>query len=141
VSKLSREVTDGLLTQNLATATGIVSEVVASQPPTGLVVDHARHSMVLSEKELAMQPTTVPTENYAVVHNGNDVVDWDHEKYPPPTEEEQKTLRKVPGSIPWIGYSLCVVEFAERASYYGATTVFANFLQRPLPPGRQLRLQ
>jgi hypothetical protein len=139
VSILPKAVTDGVLTKNLATATGIVSEVVASQPPTRLVVDHARHSMVISEKDLALQqPTETPTEDYAVAHDGNTAVDWDHEKYPPPTDEEKATLRKVPGNIPWIGYSLCVVEFAERASYYGATTVFANFLQRPLPPGKQL---
>lgn len=36
-----------------------------------------------------------------------------------PTEEEQKTLRKVAGKIPSIAYWLCAVEFAERASYYG----------------------
>ncbi|GME41663.1 Oligopeptide transporter [Neofusicoccum parvum] len=30
---------------------------------------------------------------------------------------------------------ICVVEFAERASYYGAKTVFSNFMQYPLPEG------
>ncbi|EMC98976.1 hypothetical protein BAUCODRAFT_120266 [Baudoinia panamericana UAMH 10762] len=30
---------------------------------------------------------------------------------------------------------LCIVEFAERASYYGVQTIFANFMQFPLPPG------
>jgi hypothetical protein len=136
VSSQFQSVIDNVLTNELATAAGLVSEVVASQPPSGLVVDHARHSMVISEKEMALQSTSTPIEDYAVVHDGNGTVDWDHEKYPPPTDEEQATLRKVAGSIPWIGYSLCVVEFAERASYYGATTVFANFLQRPLPPGK-----
>jgi dipeptide/tripeptide permease len=28
-----------------------------------------------------------------------------------------------------------VVEFAERASYYGVKTVFSNFMQFPLPEG------
>jgi hypothetical protein len=28
-----------------------------------------------------------------------------------------------------------VVEFAERASYYGVKTVFSNFMQFPLPKG------
>jgi hypothetical protein len=54
----------------------------------------------------------------------------------PPTESERKTLRHVHGSIPWIAFILCFVEFAERASYYGATQVFNNFLQYPLPPGK-----
>jgi dipeptide/tripeptide permease len=32
-------------------------------------------------------------------------------------------------------YALALVELAERASYYGVGGVFANFVQRPLPPG------
>ncbi len=50
-----------------------------------------------------------------------------------PTEEERLTLRRVSGSIPWVAYSLCAVEFAERASYYGCSDVFSNFIQFPLP--------
>jgi hypothetical protein len=34
----------------------------------------------------------------------------------PPTEEEAATLRRVYGSIPWIAWTLCLVEAAERAS-------------------------
>jgi proton-dependent oligopeptide transporter, POT family len=58
----------------------------------------------------------------------------------PPTESEKKTLRHVHGAIPWIAFILCIVEFAERASYYGATQVFNNFLQYPLPPGKLSRI-
>jgi hypothetical protein len=54
----------------------------------------------------------------------------------PPTASERETLRHVHGTIPWIAFILCVVEFAERASYYGATQVFNNFMQYPLPPGK-----
>jgi hypothetical protein len=130
--------TSDVLINSLATTTGIISEVVASQPPGGLVEEHARNSIVVSDKDLALQSTATHVENYRVSHNANDVVEWDVTKFPPPTEEEQVTLRKVAGGIPWIGYSLCVVEFAERASYYGATQVFANFLQWPLPEGKLL---
>ena len=49
-----------------------------------------------------------------------------------------RTLPRVAGGIPWITYALCLVEFAERASYYGATQVFANFLTYPLPKGINL---
>lgn len=59
----------------------------------------------------------------------------DSDCYPLPTEEESKTLRKVAGSLPWVSFALCLVEFAERASYYGAKTVFSNFIQFPLPEG------
>lgn len=59
----------------------------------------------------------------------------DREQYPLPTPEEAATLRKVADSIPLVAYSLCIVELAERASYYGVQTVFSNFMQFPLPVG------
>lgn len=57
------------------------------------------------------------------------------EMYPTPTEQEYLTLRKVADTIPHTAYLLCVVELCERASYYGASTVFSNFMQFPLPDG------
>ncbi|KAK1566326.1 POT family protein [Colletotrichum navitas] len=60
---------------------------------------------------------------------------FDDESYPAPTEEERSTLRKVADSIPFTAWSLCVVEMAERASYYGVKAVFNNYLQFPLPEG------
>jgi hypothetical protein len=59
----------------------------------------------------------------------------DDPAYPRPTEEEKTTLRKVADNIPAVSFALCAVEFAERASYYGVTTVFSNFMQFPLPAG------
>jgi hypothetical protein len=50
-----------------------------------------------------------------------------------PTEEERTSLRRVAGKIPWICYTLRAVEFAERASYYGCSGVFSNFVEFPLP--------
>lgn len=50
-----------------------------------------------------------------------------------PTEEEKKLLRKVPGQIPIVAYYICAVEFAERASYYGVSGLFGNFVNRKLP--------
>ncbi|KAJ8131049.1 hypothetical protein O1611_g2580 [Lasiodiplodia mahajangana] len=67
------------------------------------------------------------------VETNSQVVDLD--KYPPPTEEERKTLRKVYDTVPWTAWTLCFVELAERASYYGVKAVFNNFLQFPLPEG------
>ena len=57
------------------------------------------------------------------------------EEYNPPTEEEQHVLRKVAGRIPAVAYLLCIVELAERASYYGVNNVFNNYLEFPLPEG------
>ena len=53
----------------------------------------------------------------------------------PATEEELSTLRRVAGSIPITAYLLCLVEFAERGSFYGVKQVFSNFVNRPLPAG------
>nr|GAT56475.1 PTR2-domain-containing protein [Mycena chlorophos] len=64
----------------------------------------------------------VPAELPELEHDGR-----------PPTDEERATLRFVSGPIPWSAYLICLVEFAERASYYGCTGVFGNFIQRPLP--------
>lgn len=52
-----------------------------------------------------------------------------------PTDEQRKTLRKVAEKMPLMAFALCIVEFAERASYYGTTQVFNNFLEFPLPEG------
>ncbi|KAK2020986.1 POT family protein [Colletotrichum zoysiae] len=59
----------------------------------------------------------------------------DDESYPVPTEEERSTLRKVADTIPFTAWSLCLVEMAERASYYGVKAAFNNYLQFPLPEG------
>ncbi|KAK6955653.1 hypothetical protein Daesc_003296 [Daldinia eschscholtzii] len=67
------------------------------------------------------------------LHEADPVIDY--ESYPPPTEEERSTLRKVHDSIPLAAWSLCFVELAERASYYGVKAVFNNYMQFPLPEG------
>ncbi|KAJ6050342.1 hypothetical protein N7444_007058, partial [Penicillium canescens] len=60
-------------------------------------------------------------------------------EYPLPTEREHQTLRKVVGTLPLFSFSLCLVEFAERASYCGTKTVFPNFIQFSLPEGSTQR--
>jgi dipeptide/tripeptide permease len=47
-----------------------------------------------------------------------------------PTDEELSTLRRVSGNIPMTAYVLCFVEFCERGSYYSATGVISNFVNR-----------
>jgi dipeptide/tripeptide permease len=59
-----------------------------------------------------------------------------HESYDgKPTNEELKTLRRVSGNLPITAYVLCFVEFCERGSYYSATAVISNFVNRKLPAG------
>lgn len=50
-----------------------------------------------------------------------------------PTEDELKTLRRIPGKMPIVAYLICVVEFCERASYYGVQPLISNYVNRPLP--------
>lgn len=45
-----------------------------------------------------------------------------------PTAEELRTLRKVPAAMPLVGLAMCLIEFSERASYYGSQGPFNNFL-------------
>ncbi|KAJ4288819.1 peptide transporter ptr2 [Collariella sp. IMI 366227] len=52
-----------------------------------------------------------------------------------PTEEELSVLRRIPGSIPTIAYMICIVEFCERASYYGVQPLISNFVNRAMPLG------
>ncbi|TVY75557.1 Peptide transporter PTR2, partial [Lachnellula suecica] len=71
------------------------------------------------------------------IHNGEKATIYaeGHALYPRPTADEEKVLRKVADKIPAVSFALCLVEFAERASYYGVSTIFNNFLQFPLPAG------
>ncbi|KAF2454122.1 oligopeptide transporter, partial [Lineolata rhizophorae] len=55
--------------------------------------------------------------------------------YPAPTKDEQKYLRRVIGSIPWMAWMLLVGVFLERGGYYGAVVAYNNFMQFPMPEG------
>ncbi|CAF3487648.1 unnamed protein product [Fusarium graminearum] len=81
-------------------------------------------SVEVQDKSLALDPEA---NALSVSDSGSD--------RPTPTTEEREKLRKIAGSIPWVSYLLCIVELAERASFYGCKTVFNNFLQFPLPKG------
>jgi POT family proton-dependent oligopeptide transporter len=37
-----------------------------------------------------------------------------------PTEQELETLRKVAAPMKWAAIAMCIIELAERASYYGS---------------------
>ncbi|KAG6373326.1 POT family-domain-containing protein [Boletus reticuloceps] len=65
----------------------------------------------------------------------NDDDDSVHDGLEFPTAEELVTLRRVSDALPWTAYMIAVVELAERFSYYGASAVFVNFIQQPLPSG------
>ncbi|KAL5366368.1 putative MFS peptide transporter [Aspergillus floccosus] len=74
----------------------------------------------------------LPEKETAVVSTAPSVHDDGHEY---PTEEEERTLRRVAGKVRWTAYTVAFVELCERFSYYGTTAVFVNFIQQPLPEG------
>ncbi|OJJ45069.1 hypothetical protein ASPZODRAFT_674018 [Penicilliopsis zonata CBS 506.65] len=82
--------------------------------------------------EVVPQPVDDEKHGYVV---GSVLGVVEDEKYPVPTEEESQTLRKIAANPPMIIFALCLVELAERASYYGASTVYSNFIEFPLPAG------
>lgn len=45
-------------------------------------------------------------------------------------------LPRVPAKMPKIIWYLFLVEFAERASYYGSAQIMTNFVLYPLPQGK-----
>ncbi|KAJ7445551.1 peptide transporter PTR2B [Mycena galericulata] len=51
------------------------------------------------------------------------------------TQHDLATLRHVRDKIPWQAFTVAVVEFAERWTYYGTTNLYNNYIRAPLPPG------
>ncbi|KIW15825.1 hypothetical protein PV08_05875 [Exophiala spinifera] len=102
----------------------LLADVVASRPPAKVDETTRRVSVTLPGD---VEGTN--TQERALAYPN------DEEEYQAPTEEEKATLRKVSAPVRLISFALCLVEFAERASYYGAKTVFNNFIQFPLPEG------
>ncbi|KDN44259.1 putative PTR2-Di-and tripeptide permease [Tilletiaria anomala UBC 951] len=71
------------------------------------------------------RPLTVPSKIEGLHLSDNGLV------YP--TEDERRTLRRVPAALPWMAFWVAFCELAERFSYYGCTQVFQNYIQRPRP--------
>lgn len=118
------------------TAEHITTDVLSTRVPEQAVNDNGRNSFAIGdgaskrgtsvdEKQLNVEIRRASTEN--------------DDLHPAPTEEEFRTLRRVSDKVPMVIWLLCLVEFSERASYYGAKTVFSNFMQYPLPKGGKVQ--
>ncbi|OCH86995.1 oligopeptide transporter [Obba rivulosa] len=83
----------------------------------------SKNREVIYEKNVASSSIDHESHELDGVHDGLEF----------PTAEERETLRRVPDAVPWNAYLIAVVELAERFSYYGASVVFTNFIQQPLP--------
>lgn len=60
-------------------------------------------------------------------HEGDDYL---HERVP--TAEEKRTLRRIGDPLPKAAFLVAIVELCERFTYYGASGLFQNYIQRPL---------
>ncbi|CCH42577.1 putative membrane protein [Wickerhamomyces ciferrii] len=77
---------------------------------------------------------TSSTEEENIAEKFDELTEY-NEQYPEPTTEDYSTLKRTLGSAPFITYLICLVEFAERASYYGVKNRLNNFVQLKLPAG------
>ncbi|OAA55248.1 Oligopeptide transporter [Niveomyces insectorum RCEF 264] len=111
-------------------------ENVTEGPAKGLGVAQVFSGVVpVESEEVGAAEVDAVKPEYDIEAGADNVSSHSDPDYPEPTEEERHTLRRVAGSIPAVSYVLCVAELAERASYYGASTVFSNFMEFPLPKG------
>ncbi len=101
--------------------------VIAEKPPSS-----GHDSVRRLSGDVEKQPHRLSGDHHAPYLDPA-VMDSDYEGKP--TEEELAVLRRVPGTIPIIAYLICIVEFCERASYYGVQPLISNFVNRPLPRG------
>jgi POT family proton-dependent oligopeptide transporter len=73
--------------------------------------------------------TSTPSENGLGQIDGEEHDGYDEER---PTEEEKKTLRHIGEPLPKAAFLVAIVELCERFTYYGASGIFQNYVQRPL---------
>ncbi|PYH39769.1 putative MFS peptide transporter [Aspergillus neoniger CBS 115656] len=100
-----------------------VAQAHAPQKEIQAVEEKKESHLPINEKETAVV-SAVP-----YIHDVHD----DGREYP--TEEEERTLRRVSDTVSWTAYTVAFVELCERFSYYGTTAVYVNFIQQPLPAG------
>ncbi|KAK3684149.1 general substrate transporter [Podospora appendiculata] len=82
--------------------------------------------------DMEKMPRTPPGDHHAAYLDSHLMDDHYEGK---PTEEDLATLRRVPGNLPIMAYLICIVEFCERASYYGVQPLISNYVNRKMPDG------
>lgn len=88
-----------------------VAQAHAPQQEIQAVEEKKESHLPINEKETAV---------VSAVPSIRDVHD-DGREYP--TEEEERTLRRVSDTVSWTAYTVAFVELCERFSYYGTTAV------------------
>ncbi|KAJ4287354.1 peptide transporter ptr2 [Kalmusia sp. IMI 367209] len=97
--------------------TDLAGEPLTSRPTVG--------DVAIADEKAALEASS-PASSHAVVEEddglGGDI----------PTEEEKHTLRRIGDKVPKAAFLVAVVELCERFTYYGASGLFQNYIQRPL---------
>lgn len=81
-----------------------------------------------TDEKAATQGSMTPPEKGIVQHDDEE----DGFGGERPTEEEKRTLRHVGEPVPKAAFLVAVVELCERFTYYGASGIFQNYVQKPL---------
>ena len=66
------------------------------------------------------------TKGAVVAHDDDEPLDGEI-----PTPEERRTLRHVGEPLPKAAFLVAIVELCERFTYYGASGLFQNYIQKP----------
>lgn len=84
-----------------------------------------------TEKELVAGRGSIDPEKYPPAYESTD----DDDREDKPTDEELRTLRRVPAKLYLPIWTIAFAELCERFSYYGSSVLYTNFVQQPLPEG------
>lgn len=94
----------------------------------GPLVDKSNIGVLGDEKAHHTSSTGTPSEKgIGISAEGDEPFGGDI-----PTAEERRTLRKVGEPLPKAAFLVAIVELCERFTYYGASGLFQNYIQRPL---------
>lgn len=110
----------------------VTTDILSTQPPQQVLESNGRNSFAIGDGA-SRRGKSIDEKQIDV--NVTRASSTDVGLHPAPTQDELNTLRRVSDSVPTVVWLICIVEFSERASYYGAKTVFSNFMQYPLPKG------
>ncbi|KAF2636209.1 PTR2-domain-containing protein [Massarina eburnea CBS 473.64] len=88
--------------------------------------DLPAHTIVDEKAAHHTASSTSPSEKGVVIDHDDEPMDGEF-----PTAEERRTLRHVGEPLPKAAFLVAIVELCERFTYYGASGLFQNYIQRP----------
>ncbi|KAI5816435.1 oligopeptide transporter [Pyronema omphalodes] len=132
---------------NGTAATAVIAEDTGKKDPVTVSAEEEETSTVIQDPvpSTGRNLPTVSIEEQNVVPNAAKDTEPDNKAAQDapaserdgdePTAEELRTLRRVPGRLKLVSYTIAFIEMCERISFCGQIAVFQNFIQRGLPEG------